>query len=431
MVAVRKFAQLIFRFRWPLIAAGATGALALIVQLRNLHLSFEAPSYATLTLFGSMLILTFAANAIVRFRGTHDRISLILALGFALAGLIETGGSFEFFTKASSEPLSTTVPLSWMVSRTVLAILLIVALVVERRLPKSRDTGREIAAAFFMVAAAGYLTSAAYLISPWQISMRPRWPLSRPWDLVPAVFFAAAAIGFRTRLRIASSPFDKSLYWMAWLGVAAHVIATQSENLVDAPSMLAQGLKVAGYGVVLGGALIDNARLFDKVRSMAVSDSLTGLANYRTLIESLGNEVERSQRTGRPFSVLLLDLDRLKSVNDQYGHLVGTRAIMRTAHVIKLHSRATDTAARYGGDEFALVLPEAGAQMAGRVAKRIRERLASELETPRLTVSVGVAVYPADGDTVEKLLGAADEDLYRMKGDLGNSQALARKAAGG
>lgn len=430
MVAVRKFARFVFRFRWPLVAAGAAGALALIVQLRNLHLSFEAPSYATLTLFGSMFILTFAANAIVRFRGTHDRISLILALGFGLAGLIETGGSFQFFTKAASEPLATTVPLSWTVSRTVLAVLLIVALVVERRLPKSRDTGREIAASFFMVAAAGYLISAAYLISPWQISMHPRWLLSRPWDLLPAAIFAAAAIGFRTRLRIASSAFDKSLYWMAWLSVAAHVVATQSENLVDAPSMLAQVLKVAGYGVVLGGALIDNARLFDKVRIMAVSDSLTGLANYRTLIESLNNEVERSKWTGRPFSVLLLDLDRLKLVNDQYGHLVGTRAIMRTAHVIKLHSRVTDTAARYGGDEFALVLPEAGAQMAERVAKRIRERLAGELETPRLTVSVGVAVYPADGDTVEKLLGAADEDLYRMKGSLVNSQALAKKAVG-
>jgi diguanylate cyclase (GGDEF)-like protein len=430
VVAVRKLAQALIRFRWPLVCAGAAGWLALTVHLRNLHLSFEALSYATLTLFGSMLILTFAANAIVRFRGTRDRISLILALGFALAGLIETGGSFEFFTKTGSEVLSTSVPLSWMVSRTVLAILVIVALVVERQLPKSRDTGREIAAAFFIVAAAGYLTSAAYLISPWQISIHSKWPLARPWDLIPAAIFGAAAIGFRNRLRISSSAFDKSLYWMAWLGVAAHLAATQSENLLDGPSMLAQALKVASYGVVLGGALIDNARLFDQVRSMAVSDSLTGLANYRTLIESLGNEVERSDRSGRSFSVLLLDLDRLKSVNDQYGHLVGTRAIMRVAHVIKIHSRVTDTAARYGGDEFALVLPEAGGQMAQRVAKRIRERLAGELETPRLTVSVGVAVYPADGDTVEKLLGAADEDLYRMKGSSGHVQLLTKKAVG-
>lgn len=430
MVAVRKFAQVMFRFRWPLVAAGAACALALTVQLRNLHLTFETLSFATLTLFGSMLILTFSANAIVRFRGTRDRISLILALGFALAGLIETGGSFEFFTKAADGILSSTVPLSWMVSRTVLGILLIVALVVERRLPKSRDTGREIAAAFFMVAAAGYLTSAAFLISPWQITIHPRWWLSRPWDVLPAAIFTSAAIGFRNRLRIASSAFDKSLYWMAWVSVATHIVATQSENLVDGPALFSQVLKVAGYGIVLGGALIDNARLFDKVRNMAITDSLTGLANYRTLIESLASEVERSQRSGRPFSVLLLDLDRLKSVNDQYGHLVGTRAIMRTAHVIKLHSRVTDTAARYGGDEFALVLPEAGAQMAERVAKRIRERLAGELETPRLTVSVGVAVYPRDGDTVEKVLGAADEDLYRMKGGSGIVQALTRKAVG-
>ena len=111
--------------------------------------------------FGSILILTFSANALVRFRGTHDRISLILAFGFALAALVETGGSFNFFegqSANSSGPL--VVPLTWMVSCTVLAVLLLLAQAVERRLPSSREPGREIAVAFFIVAGAGYLTQA-------------------------------------------------------------------------------------------------------------------------------------------------------------------------------------------------------------------------------------------------------------------------------
>ncbi len=136
----------------------------------------------------------------------------------------------------------------------------------------------------------------------------------------------------------------------------------------------------------------------------------------------------RSKRTGRPFAILLLDLDRLKSINDRFGHLVGTRAICRTADVIRAHSRATDTAARYGGDEFALVLPEAMEGAAERVGQRIRARLSAEAEVPQLSVSVGVAVYPDDGDTLEKLLNSADRALYRMKGHDTGVAALTRIA---
>ncbi len=429
VVAIRKFATFLEKFRWPLIVVGTASSLAVTIQLRLLHLSFEPLPYATLALFGSMLILTFSANALVRFRGTHDRISLILAFGFALAAMIETGGSFDFFSQASTgsaNPFS--VPLSWMVSRTVLGVLLLVALLVERRLPNSREPGREIAAAFFIVAAAGYLISAVFLGSPWQITSHPSWILSRPLDLLPAAFFLAAGLGFRGRLRLSSSAFDKSLYWMAWLNVAAHLVATQSERTLDGPFVFAHGLKVASYGVLLAGALIDNARLFDQVRNMAVTDSLTGLANYRTLITAIDNEMMRAKRTGRPFAILLLDLDRLKSINDRFGHLVGTRAICRTADVIRAHSRATDTAARYGGDEFALVLPEAMEDAADRVGQRIRARLAAEPEVPQLSVSVGVAVFPNDGDTLEKLLNSADRALYRMKGHDNGVAALSRIA---
>jgi diguanylate cyclase (GGDEF)-like protein len=152
-----------------------------------------------------------------------------------------------------------------------------------------------------------------------------------------------------------------------------------------------------------------------RLQHLAVSDPLTGLANYRQLVSVIGAEITRAQRTGRSFSILFLDLDRLKAINDHHGHLVGSRALARVAEALKLCSRAMDTAARFGGDEFALVLPETAEMAARQVAGRIAERLAADGEAPRITVSVGVAEHPRDGKTVEALLGAADHLLYEQK----------------
>jgi len=407
---------LLKRFGWILGLASGGALLALTWWLRHLSFLSDPLFYTYLEVVGSLLSFTYAANALVRFRGTHDRISLILAFGFVLSALIETGATFGFYGMLAAGPVGQVrVPLTWMVSRTLLAIVLVAALVVERRLPNAREPDREIAGALIVVGTVAYLTSAAYLGAPAEPSMLPAAFVARPWDLFLAAIFLVAAIGFRRRLRIVSSAFDHALYWAAWLNVACHVVASQSARLLDAPFTLAQILKVSSYAVVLGGALLDNARLFDQVRHLAVSDSLTGLANYRRLLAVLENEIQRSRRSKRPFAVLLLDLDGLKTVNDRYGHLVGSRALCRLANILRVHCRAVDTAARYGGDEFALVLPEASGEAAGRVARRICERLAADGETPVLSVSAGAAVFPQDGETIEKLLGAADRALYRMK----------------
>ncbi len=151
------------------------------------------------------------------------------------------------------------------------------------------------------------------------------------------------------------------------------------------------------------------------LRAQAVTDPLTGLANHRQLIQALEAEIKRSRRTAQPLAVVLLDLDGLKQINDQYGHLAGSLAIRRVAEALLGSCRATDTAARFGGDEFALVLPETGEAAAWHVARGVADRLATDAEKPNLSISVGVAVYPGHGETVEALLNAADVVLYETK----------------
>ncbi len=155
-------------------------------------------------------------------------------------------------------------------------------------------------------------------------------------------------------------------------------------------------------------------QLEDHLRQQAARDPLTGLANYRHLAEVLDMEIKRSERTGREFALLLFDLDGLKQINDRYGHLTGSHALCRVADVLSF-CRDTDTAARYGGDEFAVVLPETGVEAANRVAQRICDSIASDGMGPLLSVSIGVAVYPHDGERIESLLHAADVAMYSMK----------------
>ena len=161
--------------------------------------------------------------------------------------------------------------------------------------------------------------------------------------------------------------------------------------------------------------LTERKRAEEKVQLLAVTDPLTGLGNYRRLVEALDAEVKRTGRTGRPFAVLLLDLDQLKKINDRCGHLIGSQALCRLGDVLRVHCRAIDTAARYGGDEFALILPETRAAAARLVASRIRSLLATDSLQPLLSASIGVAVYPQDGETIEALLCAADRELYGVK----------------
>jgi len=161
--------------------------------------------------------------------------------------------------------------------------------------------------------------------------------------------------------------------------------------------------------------ITEQRTLEEQLRHQASSDSLTGLANHRRLFEVLQAELCRSQRTGREFSLVLLDLDGLKHINDRYSHQAGDRALCRLGQILKDCCRSVDTAARHGGDEFAVILPETGIVAAALVARRICELLEKDAEEPVLSVSVGIASYPKDADTIGTILYAADKSLYAMK----------------
>jgi diguanylate cyclase (GGDEF)-like protein len=409
--------------------------ISALLYLRQFDATGSSQTYLYLEVGGTLLCFCFAANSLVRFRGTHDRTALILAFGFVLSGIIETVGYFNLSSLLHSSPAALShIPLGWMVSRTLLAVLLLAALGVERFLPTARQPSKEIAGVLLVVAVGAYLTSAAFIAAPSAPVASHSAFISRPWDLLPGALYLAVAYLFGRRLKSGAknnevSLSEYSLFIAAALNAICHFSAVFSRHLFDGPFFLAELSKVASYIVVLSGALLDQARLFDQVRTMAVSDSLTGLANYRRLLAVLESELDRSRRTQRPFSVVLLDMDGLKNINDQHGHLAGSRALVRLGKILRNHSRAIDTPARFGGDEFALVLPEAGPEIANRVAGRIRERLAAETETPKLSVSVGVAAYPEDGDTPERILGAADRALYGMKNRGRSIPTLARIAA--
>lgn len=167
---------------------------------------------------------------------------------------------------------------------------------------------------------------------------------------------------------------------------------------------------------------IENARLYETTQALAITDGLTGLYNSRYLHQRLREEVERAARFGHPVAYVMMDLDNLKVYNDSFGHPAGDQVIRRIAEVIKQNVRSVDAASKYGGDEFALVLTETDKAGAVAVAERIRASIEGQLfpgdrhrPLVRVTVSQGVAAFPEDTTTPEKLVELADQALYRAK----------------
>ncbi len=169
-----------------------------------------------------------------------------------------------------------------------------------------------------------------------------------------------------------------------------------------------------------------NSRLYTKAEEKARIDSLTGLLNRRALDEFIASEIARTSRYGGVFSLIILDLDSFKAFNDNYGHVPGDKLLKEISSIMTNSIRGSDQAFRYGGDEFAILLPEANIESAQGVAERVRKRIAIEVESPTLiTASLGIASWPTNGTRANELIAAADTALYQAKRNGGNQSRCA------
>ncbi len=276
------------------------------------------------------------------------------------------------------------------------------------------------------LAAGGYL---------WQLGRRRR----PHWVTLASLLFGCLLVSTAVANDQAASAYG---LFFVWVAVSAFLLLTRRLALLvlavvagayAAALELAAGGAVGGGGseaqrwlVTIGtaavagllvGALRDRAlTLTERLSGAANTDPLTGLLNRRGFDAVLDREVERSRRSGRPVSVVFGDVDGLKGLNDAAGHDTGDAALVAIARAIAHLKRRIDVGARFGGDEFALVLPEADAAGALVVAERIRRGIASAAAVPRgLTISFGIACLPSDTDNRRDLLRAADRALYAAK----------------
>ena len=189
--------------------------------------------------------------------------------------------------------------------------------------------------------------------------------------------------------------------------------------------MLLQAL--ADYAAIA----IENARSMQRIQELSITDDCTGLYNARHLFTVLSEEVPRSQRFGYEFSVLFLDLDHFKKVNDDYGHLAGSRLLGQVGRCLREKLRLVDAGFRYGGDEFVVLLPQTSKEAAIFVARRLMaafrhaQWLAEQGISLTVSASIGIATYPQDGATAQDVVQRADELMYQVKQAGRNNIAVA------
>jgi diguanylate cyclase (GGDEF)-like protein len=178
---------------------------------------------------------------------------------------------------------------------------------------------------------------------------------------------------------------------------------------------------------------IENARWVEKIQELTITDDCTGLYNARHLYKTLETEVYRSSRFGYEFSILFIDLDHFKAVNDTHGHLIGSKLLAEIGYLVKAQLRLIDFAFRYGGDEFVVLLPQTSKDQALVVAKRLREALRDstfcrdEGLNLNIRASIGLATYPHDARTAHDVIRQADGMMYMVKNSTRDNIGIAQR----
>ena len=401
-------ALLVFGYRvWPGILLGAF--LVNLTTAGSVETSIGIATGNTLEgLAGCYLVSRFAGGK-AAFARAQDIFKFVLLAGMAATTVSATMGVTSLALGGFADWAAFgSIWCTWWLGDAVGAVIVAPLLLVwwdNPRLSWTREQIAELAFLFLGLFSTGWVVFG----KPFHSELK-NYPLE--YLCIPFLIWAAFRFG-RRKAATAVCALAGIATWGTLHGFGPFARESQNTSLLLLQAFM--GI-IAVTTLVLAAEASEHKRAQERVRNLAVSDPLTGLANYRQLVEALETEIKRFGRNERPFVVLLLDLDGLKKINDAHGHIVGSRALCRLADMLRLYSREMDTAARYGGDEFVLILPETDAEAARLVAQRISKRLAEDGEEPKISVSIGMAVYPDDGETSNEILGAADRDLYREKG---------------